>query len=672
MRNQATSTFRQKAGSQVFHLSFFWSEIMIRRTIAVLAILVLTAGTSSAQFLHIGDPDVQLADLTSGGKPNTLTITGLSAISDYAFNGATLDVPFTLSGSGARVWLIVYTAGQSAPFTIEGEGPGPYSDPEHAGAGWHVYDGVDVLVAKTAGERFGAGANVISWNGRDTNGDVVPAGSYDLFLAAFDDEATPHVVGVAARQFGSGKTIYFNTDRGEFINFYDGEVNNMENDWIDNLEGFDLIDNQAVVDACGDREGCGGNMISATPLNAARTEWIGNNRGAQGWLYRFSYDWATRQITMNEDWGSDNGAENGILNTADILPGRQYAIATNPAKDEIYFTAGVSGTVSKISTWKVADAAFVPGKDWDLTDLFLYDNNGADRSGGPGTLARFADGEPDPYGLTMSGHHTSLTMRMDYDGNIKYMNRNGDGFGDSRVFADGSFGDLAYGHTEAPAFKYSLYATDYGWVTNVEAGTDNSKNGFMLGEDGSGLFFFEPKSIPLTWPQYNVVVNEDGDWDGVYMTIGGFGDAALANDFIPEPEADSEGNVPLAILSRYPLVQMPYDHKRVSLGTPATAVLERDGATPEDFSVSDTYPNPFNPETSIRFELPWASAMKVTVYNDQGQSVRTLVNETLAAGTFDITWDGRDESGHSVATGMYLFLIEGPNLRTFKKVTYLK
>ena len=93
---------------------------------------------------------------------------------------------------------------------------------------------------------------------------------------------------------------------------------------------------------------------------------------------------------------------------------------------------------------------------------------------------------------------------------------------------------------------------------------------------------------------------------------------------------------------------------------------------PDAYSVSDTYPNPFNPETTIRFELPWASDMKVTVYNDQGQVVRTLVNETLSAGTFDITWDGRDSNGREVSTGMYLFLVEGPNLRTYKKVTFLK
>lgn len=635
---------------------------------ASITAMLLVASSVSAQFLHIGNPDIQLTDLTSGGTPATLTIDGLDDIRDYAFDGSTLEIPFTLTGESATVWLIIYTEGQSAPFTIEGEGPGPYADPEHATPGWHVYGGTDWLVYKSSGERFSEGDNVITWNGQDLDGNIVGPGAYQLFLAAFADEATPHVVGMATRQFGSGQTIYFNTDRGEFVNFGGGEVSNMTNDWIDNLEGFDLVDQQAVVDGCAEREGCSAQITSATPLNADMTEWIGNQHGGTGWIKRFSYDWDSRQITMNEDWGVDNGAINGILSAGDALPGRQYASTTNGDKTQIFATSGVSGTVSKVSTWTVDEGAFVPSRDHDLSDIFLYDNNGSDRSGGPGTMARYFNGEPEGDYVTMSGHHTSLTVRMDHDGNILYMNRNGDGFGDSRVFAEGTFGDFAYGHTEAPAFKYSLYATKWGWVTNIEAGTNNSQNGFMLGEDGSGLFHFEPKQIPITWPQYNVVIDEDGDWDGVYIAIGGFGDAGLANDFIPK--ADDGGPGP--ILGRFPIAQLPYDQKRVALGSDATAVLERSAETPDEFEVSDAYPNPFNPETSIRFDLPFASDVKVTVYNDQGQVIRTLADQMMGPGTFDVTWDGMDSQGRALSSGTYLYVIEAPNLRTTRKVTLLK
>jgi flagellar hook assembly protein FlgD len=641
---------------------------MLRKLSIAAAAIALMAGTASAQFLHIGDPDVQLADLTSGGKPNTLSISGISGTEDYAFGGAPLDLEFNLDGSGATVWLIVYTANQLAPLTIEGAGPGPYADPEYAGAGWHVYDGVNTLVFKSAGERFGEGANTINWNGQDMDGNPVPRGAYNVFLAAFDDEGTPHVVGNLTRQFGSGVTMMMNTDRGEFVNFGAGETGNMENDWIANLDGFDLVDAQSVVDACADREGCNGTVHSWTPLNAEQTEFIGNQYSGGAFLKRFSYNWDTRQILMNEDWGADAGAENGILATGDVLPGRAYQSVTDPARGEVYVSAGVSGTASKVATWRVADGAFVPGKDWDLTDIFLYDNKGSDRSGGPGTLARFHNGEPDPSGITMSGHHTSLTVRMDYDGNIKYMNRNGDNFGDSRIFADGTFGDFAYGHTEAPAFKYALYATKWGWVTNVEAGSDNTRNGFVLGEDGSGLFSFEPKRIPITWPQLNVIVDEDGPWDGLYMQIGGFGDAALATDFIPKADDGSAG----PILGKFPLVHLPYDQKRVTLGDSPTAIAELGGVTPDQAELGDAYPNPFNPETTIQFNLPWEAPIKVEVYNDQGQLVVTLIDKHMGPGNFSVTWDGRDSNGGQVASGVYIYKINSLDLNMSKKVTFIK
>ena len=641
---------------------------MLRKLSIAAAAIALMAGTASAQFLHIGDPDVQLADLTSGGKPNTLSISGISGTEDYAFGGAPLDLEFNLDGSGATVWLIVYTANQLAPLTIEGAGPGPYADPEYAGAGWHVYDGVNTLVFKSAGERFGEGANTINWNGQDMDGNPVPRGAYNVFLAAFDDEGTPHVVGNLTRQFGSGVTMMMNTDRGEFVNFGAGETGNMENDWIANLDGFDLVDAQSVVDACADREGCNGTVHSWTPLNADQTEFIGNQYSGGAFLKRFSYNWDTRQILMNEDWGADAGAENGILATGDVLPGRAYQSVTDPARGEVYVSAGVSGTASKVATWRVADGAFVPGKDWDLTDIFLYDNKGSDRSGGPGTLARFHNGEPDPSGITMSGHHTSLTVRMDYDGNIKYMNRNGDNFGDSRIFADGTFGDFAYGHTEAPAFKYALYATKWGWVTNVEAGSDNTRNGFVLGEDGSGLFSFEPKRIPITWPQLNVIVDEDGPWDGLYMQIGGFGDAALATDFIPKADDGSAG----PILGKFPLVHLPYDQKRVTLGDSPTAIAELGGVTPDQAELGDAYPNPFNPETTIQFNLPWEAPIKVEVYNDQGQLVVTLIDKHMGPGNFSVTWDGRDSNGGQVASGVYIYKINSLDLNMSKKVTFIK
>lgn len=636
-------------------------------TAVVLAVAMGLCALPASAFVHIGTPDLQLDDMDSGGKPQTLVISGLADIGDYAFDGSSLDIPFTLQGAGATVWLIIYTVDQNPPLTIEGEGPGAYADAERMDAGWHVYEGVDMLVYKSDGQRFDEGANVITWSGRDMDGAVVPAGDYDLFLAAFDDEATPHVVGPISTWCCNTGGLVINTARGQIADFLRLWQDNMENDWVGNIAGADPINNQSLIDACGDIAGCTTNYNAVTPLNDDLTEFIGSSwSGAAGmWISRFSYDWDTRQITLDEEWGADAGVENGMLMVGDILPppGRMYQTATNPEKTVIWGTVGVSGIVSKIAAFDVETAEHLASMDHDLSEIFLYDNNGADRSAAPGTFGSFFDGNPDPYGLTMSGHHTSLIVRLDFDGNVKYINRNGDGFGDSKIFAEGVFGDLVYGHTEAPAFKYSASGTRWGWYAGLEAGTDALKNGFMLGEDGSGLFHFEPKNVPVTWPGKNIIVDEDGDWDGMYMTIGGIQTEAEANDWQPLPE-------PVNALA--PLVQLPYDQKRVRLGETATAVSEIDGAVPTSSSLGDAYPNPFNPQTTIRFSLPWVAAISVDVYNTQGQIIRTLVDQEMGPGEFQVTWDGRDDHGAEVATGVYVYRITGPNLQLQKKVTFLK
>ena len=643
--------------------------MVVLRSIGIASVLLLTlSGISGADWLLIGDPDIGLADMTSGGKPTTVAIQELSDIADYAFDGSDLEIPFTLDGTGATVYLVIYTVDQHPPLTIEGEGPGPYNDPENAAAGWHVFEDVDWLVYKSDGVRLEEGANTIVWNGRDLNGEIVPAGSYDLFLAAFDDEATPHIVGTVRPNFGGVHQLIVDTDRG--LMFGPSEyVHNMENDWIENLLGRDEVNRQEVEAACGDN--CSSRIHNGTPLNADYTEWIGNINGGGGWLVRYNFDWDALQVIPQSDWALDAGAVDGILSCGDALPGRQYASITNPEKTIVWAGGGVSGTVAKLTGWDVETGELVPGKDWDLSEIFLYDNNGSDRVGGVGWISRMSNGEPDPFGITTTGHHTSVILRLDYDGNVKYINRNGDGFGDMEAFSDGAFGGgLIYGHTEAPSFKYSIYSTKWGWTVYPAGGADVVNYGYVLGEDGSGLFKFQPKAIPATFPDHLMIVDEgESDWDGVYLNIGAGEGGAATNDWVSQLGDDPNPVVPLL----FPIVHMPYDQKRVSLGSAATAIAElEDRNTPDEYELGNAYPNPFNPETTIRFSLPWSVDVKVDVFNDQGQLVRSLVNETMNAGQFEVTWDGKNDAGQQVASGVYIYKINAPNLSMSKKVTFLK
>ena len=95
-------------------------------------------------------------------------------------------------------------------------------------------------------------------------------------------------------------------------------------------------------------------------------------------------------------------------------------------------------------------------------------------------------------------------------------------------------------------------------------------------------------------------------------------------------------------------------------------------STPERFSLSQNYPNPFNPETEISYALPSACPVKLFVYNLLGQRVRTLVDEYQAAGHKSVLWDGTDEDGNQVASGVYFYRMQAGDNADVKKMILMK
>lgn len=96
--------------------------------------------------------------------------------------------------------------------------------------------------------------------------------------------------------------------------------------------------------------------------------------------------------------------------------------------------------------------------------------------------------------------------------------------------------------------------------------------------------------------------------------------------------------------------------------------------TPTVFSLEQNYPNPFNPETQIRYVLPQATHVKLVLYNVLGQEVRTLVDEDQTPGIKTVRWDGKDENGKDVASGVYFYKIQAGNgkFSDVKKMVILK
>lgn len=84
------------------------------------------------------------------------------------------------------------------------------------------------------------------------------------------------------------------------------------------------------------------------------------------------------------------------------------------------------------------------------------------------------------------------------------------------------------------------------------------------------------------------------------------------------------------------------------------------------------YPNPFNPTTTIRFSIKEAAPVQLNVYNLKGQLVKTLINQDLNSGTHSIVWNGTDDSGKSVSSGVYYYRMKSGRFSSSKKMVLMK
>jgi len=93
---------------------------------------------------------------------------------------------------------------------------------------------------------------------------------------------------------------------------------------------------------------------------------------------------------------------------------------------------------------------------------------------------------------------------------------------------------------------------------------------------------------------------------------------------------------------------------------------------PKEVSLMPNYPNPFNPSTVIRYNLPKATRVEIIIYNLFGQKIKTLVNERQTAGAKEVLWDGRNERGQRVSSGVYLYRIKTESFSTSRKMIMIK
>ncbi len=93
---------------------------------------------------------------------------------------------------------------------------------------------------------------------------------------------------------------------------------------------------------------------------------------------------------------------------------------------------------------------------------------------------------------------------------------------------------------------------------------------------------------------------------------------------------------------------------------------------PEKYTLSQNYPNPFNPTTTIAFGLRNAGQVRLVVYNVLGQKVRTLADAVMGAGNYTATWDGRNDRGAQLSSGVYFYRLEAQGFTMTRSMMLLK
>ena len=176
------------------------------------------------------------------------------------------------------------------------------------------------------------------------------------------------------------------------------------------------------------------------------------------------------------------------------------------------------------------------------------------------------------------------------------------------------------------------------------------------------------------WQEFGGLENESG-----LIRIGGFNDEAVQLEvqgnlakitFNIKTGAEGTGELRLSNLCDN-IVDASVEPITVDIF--ATGVRRIEGQwTITKYVLEQNFPNPFNMETEIRYQIPEADFVEIAIYNSVGQKIKTLVSQNQTAGRYEVRWDGKDESGNVMASGVYVYKLVTQQFSNSKKLTLIK
>jgi hypothetical protein len=211
-------------------------------------------------------------------------------------------------------------------------------------------------------------------------------------------------------------------------------------------------------------------------------------------------------------------------------------------------------------------------------------------------------------------------------------------------------------HTTTPSVFYSSFSDSGYSVDNIAPGVPE---GFAVAYNtGSGnKLTWDPSPEP-DFQYYRVYRGDNEDF------VPGPGNIVheTATESWNDPEYDGWD-------VHYKITALDYACNESDAASPETVTGDDTPRTPAIFALYQNVPNPFNPTTTIRFDLPRAMHVKLCVYNVKGEHVTTLVNQHMTEGCKEVTWSAKDNREQAVSSGIYFYrLVAGDFVETKKMV----
>ena len=201
----------------------------------------------------------------------------------------------------------------------------------------------------------------------------------------------------------------------------------------------------------------------------------------------------------------------------------------------------------------------------------------------------------------------------------------------------------------------------------------------------SGCFLSDGCGNPFMWTFPPGTILEPGKYLVIYEDALDFGLSSAGDDVIMFTAADSVTGVdfydfgaqqPDITHGRYPDGTGYWEFFRTA--TPGETNVSQTGvdtdllSVPEAFQLYPNYPNPFNPETSIEFNLPGSRRTIVKIYDALGREIVTLLNRELLPGKHRVSWTGEDAAGRRVSSGIYIYRVEAGEFQATGKMVLMQ